>query len=359
MGVIEPNIERMRMRGDVDGLLRAASSTSVASSWNEAVDALVSLGLRAVPALVTALRQPKRRGAAVHALTGIGTPAIGSIVGFAEIGDVDSETVDACLEVLDLLWYAKRAADALAASRRLAEVAANPLTRQKASDLAERMEAGTQRSPQRKSPEQPSPTTSAHAAKPTVDVPRETTTAHASPEGDDPSVGTRRIRLTQGQFALVDAEDYGWLSKWKWHAQKWHSEGEDHYYANRRDPVKKTAIGMHRQIMGFPEGLEVDHINGNSLDNRRCNLRAVSTELNQINSSTGWGSSRFRGVTWDASRGLWKAHATLRDVRYQLGHFPTEEAAARAVDRKRREVYGEYARPLIDDPEARDEGTLF
>jgi hypothetical protein len=306
------------------------------------------------------LRQPRRRRAAVYALAGIGTLAIADLVDLAGNERTDAETVDASLEVLDLLWYAKRSPDCLAGSRRLAEGAASPLTRQKASDLAERMESGTRKSAQRETVEPPPPPVApAPVAEPTTNTTRETTSAHASPESDDPPAGTRQIRLTQGQFALVDSKDYGWLCKWKWHAQKWHSQGEDHDYANRRDPVKKTAIGMHRQIMGFPEGLEVDHINGNSLDNRRCNLRAVSTDLNQINSSTGWGSSRFRGVTWDASRGLWKAHATLRDVRYELGHFPTEEAAARAVDRKRREVYGEYARPLIDDPEARDEGTLF
>jgi len=202
----------MRVRGDVDGLLKAASSTSLASSWDEAVDALVALGPRAVPTLVTALRQPKRRRAAVHALTGIGSPAIANIVGLAQNEEVDSDTVDACLEVFDLLWYAKRCPDCLSASRRLAEVAANPLTRQKAAELAERMEAGTRGSSQRKTAEQTLPKTAPPAVAATIDIPRETMSPQRSPEGHGLPAGTRRIPLSQGQFALVDAEDCGWLS---------------------------------------------------------------------------------------------------------------------------------------------------
>ena len=178
-------------------------------------------------------------------------------------------------------------------------------------------------------------------------------------EPPDAGESAKEIRLTQGQVALVDVADHAWLSRWKWHAQKWHSQGVTKFYANRNDRAAKRIIGMHRQIMGFPENLEVHHLNGNSLDNRRSNLSAVTVEINQRDSSAGWGESRFRGVTLDKTRGLWKAHTRIRKRHYDLGYFPTEEEAARALDRKRHEVYGDLVQPVVKDEPGKDPTTLF
>ncbi len=75
------------------------------------------------------------------------------------------------------------------------------------------------------------------------------------------------IPLTQGKVAIVDAEDYAWLSQHKWYLQK---KGGNSY-AVRRENGKM--IRMHREIMQTPEGLVVDHKDGCGLHNRKCNMR--------------------------------------------------------------------------------------
>jgi len=75
----------------------------------------------------------------------------------------------------------------------------------------------------------------------------------------------RRIRLTQGKYAIVDPEDYERLNKYKWHVNK----GTNTYYACRNFRIGKKRIGikMHREIINLPNHLDVDHINRNGLDN--------------------------------------------------------------------------------------------
>lgn len=94
----------------------------------------------------------------------------------------------------------------------------------------------------------------------------------------------KKIPLSQGLFALVDDEDYERVSQYKWCASK-ESRGTK-FYAIRWERIngKQTKIRMHRFILGLPpgkqcshyqNGLVVDHVNGNSLDNRKCNLELV------------------------------------------------------------------------------------
>lgn len=102
-----------------------------------------------------------------------------------------------------------------------------------------------------------------------------------------------KIKLTQGKFALVDPEDYERVSAFKWHASL-ESRGTK-YYAVRfcYDTGRRTKIRMHRFILGLPPGIfdpedrVVDHINNDSLDNRRENLEIVTQEEN-MNRSEGW-----------------------------------------------------------------------
>jgi len=86
----------------------------------------------------------------------------------------------------------------------------------------------------------------------------------------------KEIPLTQGKVALVDAEDYDMLMKWKWFA---HKDGNVFYatFSLKKDPVtkKRSKLWMHRVIMQTPDGMQTDHINGDGLDNRRKNLRNV------------------------------------------------------------------------------------
>jgi hypothetical protein len=95
---------------------------------------------------------------------------------------------------------------------------------------------------------------------------------------EPPNDEIRYIPLTKGLYAIVDAADYEWLSKYKWTALI----VGDKAYAIRSH--KGKTILMHREIMQPPPGMVVDHINGVSLNNRRCNLRVCTPLQNRYNS---------------------------------------------------------------------------
>ena len=83
---------------------------------------------------------------------------------------------------------------------------------------------------------------------------------------------SKRIPLTQGRFAIVDDTDFEWLNQWKWHARKCRGKV---YAARRRRKEEGTGseiMLMHREILGTPPGMDSDHINRDTLDNRRSNL---------------------------------------------------------------------------------------
>lgn len=158
---------------------------------------------------------------------------------------------------------------------------------------------------------------------------------------------SKEITLTKGRSAIVDAADFDWLNQWKWCCN---SRG----YVMRKAPRKKgkrKTIRMHRVILSPPGDMEVDHINGNPLDNRRCNLRICTHTQNLANSRKRAGcSSRYKGVWWDSNRRKWQAYIRSASKRIHLGRFNTEEAAAAAYDQAALEYFGEFAR--LNNPRA-------
>jgi hypothetical protein len=96
---------------------------------------------------------------------------------------------------------------------------------------------------------------------------------------------------------------------------------------------KRTALLIHRLLMGleFGDPREVDHINHNTLDNRRSNLERVTPGQNQQNRVGGKGSSRYMGVNWNKQIGKWCANTSLNYERFFLGTFDSEEEAAQVV----------------------------
>ena len=150
----------------------------------------------------------------------------------------------------------------------------------------------------------------------------------------------RRIELTQGYHAVVDDEDYEFLSQWKWFAQK----TKHTVYAARKPWVsgsgRSTKVYMHRVISGANDGMQTDHMDGNGLNNRRANLRSVTQQdnlLNRVRWTKGC-ASRFRGVYLDKRDGSWFSSITVNGKSTYLGRFGSEEDAARAYLEKRREL---------------------
>lgn len=154
----------------------------------------------------------------------------------------------------------------------------------------------------------------------------------------------KELSLTHGRVALVDDEDYERLSAFVWqHAAK--SDPRFTGYAVRyvTENKKTRRVWMHREVLGAPAGLEVDHINGNGLDNRRENLRLATRQQNARNRRP-WGASRYLGVTWLATEGCWKAQIKTAGRLAYLGRHRSEAVAAAAYDKAAMEHFGEFAR---------------
>lgn len=137
---------------------------------------------------------------------------------------------------------------------------------------------------------------------------------------------TKEIMLTMGKIALVDDEDYEELNKYKWHANKHRNT----YYAIRKSVDKESGlrkgIKMHRFIMNPPEKMQIDHINGDGLDNRKENLRVVTNRENAQNLHIEK-TSRYPGVYWCNKSKRWMSQIKYNNKTYHLGSFKSEELA--------------------------------
>jgi HNH endonuclease len=153
----------------------------------------------------------------------------------------------------------------------------------------------------------------------------------------------KAIPLTQGKVALVDDADFEWLSQWKWQAVL-----EGHvWYAIRTDRSgdRERKVKMHRLIMGEPEGVEIDHQDGDGLNNQRGNLRQATHSQNHQNRRKIRGcSSKYKGVSWHKLCKRWQAYIKLSGVRRHLGLFKSEKVAALAYDFAARDLFGEFAK---------------
>lgn len=149
---------------------------------------------------------------------------------------------------------------------------------------------------------------------------------------------SRLISLTQGQSAIVDDEDFGFLSQWSWYAHKTNWT----FYGSRKFTVlgKPQKAWMHRLIMQTPDGMFVDHIDGNGLNNQRSNLRNVTHQQNMVNRQM-WikgTTTGVRGVYFDKRDGAIFSSITVNGKSRHLGRFPTVEAASAAFEQARAEL---------------------
>ena len=156
----------------------------------------------------------------------------------------------------------------------------------------------------------------------------------------------RELPLSQSQVALVSDEDFGRFSQFKWHAV-WVKTTNSFYAEAWFYSPTKHREWMHRIVMGCAkrDGKQVDHVNGDTLDNRRENLRFVTHSQNQMNRKLqSASSSGMRGVSFCRQTGLWKARFVIQQKEIWLGRFSTKDQAQAAVIAARSDRYGEYAR---------------
>lgn len=155
---------------------------------------------------------------------------------------------------------------------------------------------------------------------------------------------TKEIELTQGQYALVDDEDFDYLNQWKWFAA--YDPSPKSYYAvyTQYGKERKINIRMHRVITNCPDGYEVDHINGNTLDNRRCNLRICIKRDNQKNKKIYKNNtSGYKGVSWSKANKKWIASIKINGCQKYLGLYSTPEKAHEAYKAAALKYHGEFA----------------
>lgn len=156
----------------------------------------------------------------------------------------------------------------------------------------------------------------------------------------------RWIPLTQGKYAIVDDEDYEWLNQWKWCVQKDYSLKKERYYAVRGARSGEKIL-MHRFILGVPQDKQTDHRNHNGLDNRRENIRMCCGSENQFNAmkdtTSHSSTSKYKGVSWNIQRQKWQAQICKNRQAIHLGQFDDEINAAKAYDRKAKELFGDFA----------------
>jgi hypothetical protein len=157
---------------------------------------------------------------------------------------------------------------------------------------------------------------------------------------------TKSIPLTKGRFALVDDADYEWLNQKKWCLK---SVGSKEYAAANFWNGKGNVVTMHRYILGKAcEGKMVDHKDGNGLNNQRSNLRPCTHSENMRNvKKPSVNTFPYKGVR-PQGRG-WRADMSCNNKTIYLGTFDGVEEAARAYDKKAKELFGEFARLNFPD----------
>lgn len=149
------------------------------------------------------------------------------------------------------------------------------------------------------------------------------------------------IALTKGLYALVDDADLDLIKGHSWCATI-PNAAKSKVYAQSR--IGGTNVYLHRFILNAPKGVQVDHINGNGLDNRRSNLRLASPKENARSVRRHRDSgSPYKGVHRYKARGNWSASIMVDGQARFIGYFETAEAAARAYDQAARSAFGEFA----------------
>lgn len=137
------------------------------------------------------------------------------------------------------------------------------------------------------------------------------------------------------EFSMVDDEDFEQFNKVSWCI--------NHLGYIGRRPKNKKMIYLHRAIMGNPKGKVVDHISGDKLDNRKCNLRICSIKENVRNSKISKNNtSGFTGVSWRKDRNCYQSYIMVNRKKINLGHFKEIKKAIEVRKEGEGKYFGEF-----------------
>lgn len=157
----------------------------------------------------------------------------------------------------------------------------------------------------------------------------------------------KKIVLTNGDCTLVDDSDYERLNQFNWYYHDRRKDGGG-YVVRRQwnfDTKEARMVTMHREILGCPEGQHVDHKNGNTLDNRKSNLRICTRSQNQMNRPAQRNNtSGFKGVWAIKGTDKWQAMITVDRKRTYLGVFKDKLEAAKAYNKMAKKLHGKFAK---------------
>ena len=150
------------------------------------------------------------------------------------------------------------------------------------------------------------------------------------------------VTLTQGYEAVIDAADVPLVAAWNWYAIK---DGNTVYAQRSGLDSGRSTVRLHRVLMGEPNGLLVDHRDGDGLNNRRANLRLATCQQNVQNARISKrNTSGLKGVSWRKTNGKWHAQIKVNGRQLNLGYFPTPESAHAAYCKASATLHGEFGR---------------
>lgn len=168
------------------------------------------------------------------------------------------------------------------------------------------------------------------------------------------------VTLTRGYIAKIDTADCHLIDGRNWTAQVHPARHGVYAMCNMSiDGTRKTTF-MHRIIMSAEWPYQVDHINGDTLDNRRCNLRLATFGQNQRNRvKYANNSSGYKGVSWDKTHEVWKANVRVNGRRISIGTFRDKQEAVAAYNKAAQIIHGRFANVDGGDPVKYSHGVLW
>jgi len=156
-----------------------------------------------------------------------------------------------------------------------------------------------------------------------------------------------RVFFKDGSYFLIDATDFELVSKYSWFKGK---RGYPTMHTSRKSPEGYKTRPLHRYLIKIPDKADIDHINGDKLDNRRSNLRACTHQQNMFNQKKrSTNSSGYIGVSLFKATGMFEAYIHHSGKKIYLGLYHTAEEAAYIRDKEAKKLFGKYARLNFPD----------